>query len=415
MTARRRMLIAIGASALAVPLASFAQQQTVKIPKVGFLGTEFAVSEARHIEALRTGLRELGYVEGKNIAIEFRWAEGKVDRLPSLAAELVGLNVAIIVTYGTPGALAAKGATQMTPIVIVTAGDPIASGLVASLARPGGNLTGSTSVTQDLNGKRLELLKEAAPRVTRVAVLVNPDNPARMPDLRDEQQPIVVTARALHVELKEFEARRPDALNAAFAGMARSQVDGVLVVQDAMLNANPGLIAELAAKQRLPAVGFPEFGEVGGLIGYGADFGELYHHAAYFVDKILKGAKPSEIPVEQPTRFVLMINLKAAKALGITIPQSLLLRADEATGSKSKTLMASLGLAIASWAMVAGQIMGSGRLAASCAHGTPGRASRGLADIHSSKRRRCFLLSDMTVMSFLQVTPFRTTSALDSR
>jgi putative tryptophan/tyrosine transport system substrate-binding protein len=328
MIARRRLLIAIGASALAAPLESFAQQQTAKIPQIGFLGTEFALSEAGHIKALRTGLRELGYVEGKNIAIEFRWAEGKVDRLPNLAAELVGLNVAMIVTYGTPGTLAAKRATQTIPIVMVTAGDPVATGIVASLARPGGNITGSTSVTRDLNAKRLELLKEAAPRVTRVAVLVNPDNPARVPDLHDELQPIVATARALRVELQQFEARRPDALNAAFAEMGKSHVDGVIVIQDAMLNANPRLIAELAAKQRLSSVGFEEFAEGGGLIGYGADFREMYRHAAYFMDKILKGAKPSEIPVEQPTRFELIVNEKTAKALSLTLPSVLLLRAD---------------------------------------------------------------------------------------
>jgi putative ABC transport system substrate-binding protein len=327
--ARRRLLIAIGASALTDPLASFAQQQTARIPRIGFLGTEFALNEASHIEALRTGLREFGYLEGKTIAIEFRWAEGHVDRLPTLAAELVGLNVALIVTYGTPGALAAKRATQTIPIVIVTAGDPVATGIVASLARPGGNITGATSVTRDLNAKRLELLKQAAPGVTRVAVLVNPDNPARVPDLHDELQPIVVTARALKIELQPFEARRPDALNAAFGEMGKSHIEGLVVIQDAMLNANPRLIAELAAKQRLPSVGFEEFAEGGGLIGYGADFREMYRHAAYFVDKILKGAKPSEIPVEQPTKFELIINLKTAKALGLTIPQSVLVRAEE--------------------------------------------------------------------------------------
>ena len=329
MMERRRLLIAIGASAFTVSLASFAQQQTARIPLIGFLGTESAENEARHIEAMRAGLRDLGYVEGKDIALEFRWAEGNVARLPNLAAELAGLNVAMIVTYGTPGALAAKQATQTIPVVIVTAGDPVATGIVASLARPGGNITGSTSVTRDLNAKRLELLKEAAPRVTRVAVLVNPDNPARVPDLHDELQPIVITARALHIELQPFEARRPNALNAAFAAMGKGHVDGLMVIQDAMLNANPGLIAELAAAQRLPSVGFEEFAEGGGLIGYGADFREMYRHAAYFVDKILKGAKPSEIPVEQPTKFELIINLKTARTLGLTIPRSVLLRADE--------------------------------------------------------------------------------------
>ncbi len=328
MMKRRRLLVAIGAIVSAVPLASFAQQQTAKIPLIGFLGTEFALNEASHIEALRTGLHELGYVEGKNIAIEFRWAEGNVARLPNLAAELVGLNVALIVTYGTPGVLAAKRATQTIPIVMVTAGDPVATGIVASLARPGGNVTGSTSITRDLNAKRLELLKEAAPRVTRVAVLVNPDNPARMPDLHDELQPIVVIAKVLKIELQLFEARRPDALNAAFGEMGKSHVDGLVVIQDAMLNANPKPIAELAARQRLPSVGFEEFAKGGGLIGYGADFRDMYRHAAYFVDKILKGAKPSEIPVEQPTRFELVVNENTARVLNLTLPPALLLRAD---------------------------------------------------------------------------------------
>jgi len=278
---------------------------------------------------MRTGLRELGYTEGNNIAIEFRWAEGNVDRLPKLAAELVSLDVAVIVTYGTPGVVAAKQATQTIPIVMVTAGDPVSTGIVASLARPGGNITGSTSITRDLNAKRLELLKEAAPHITRVAVLVNPDNPARVPDLHDELQPLVITAGALQVELHQFRSRRPNEFNTVFAEMAKARIDGLMVIQDAMLNANPRPIAGLAAMQRLPSVGFEEFAEGGGLIGYGSDFQEMYRHAAHFIDKILKGAKPGELPIEQPTKFKLILNAKTAKALGLKIPQSLLLRADE--------------------------------------------------------------------------------------
>ena len=323
------MLLALGASALTVSLASLAQQRPTKIALIGFLGTEFASNEARHIEAMRTGLRELGYTEGNNIAIEFRWAEGNVDRLPKLAAELVSLDVAVIVTYGTPGVVAAKQATQTIPIVMVTAGDPVSTGIVASLARPGGNITGSTSITRDLNAKRLELLKEAAPHITRVAVLVNPDNPARVPDLHDELQPLVITAGALQVELHQFRSRRPNEFNTVFAEMAKARIDGLMVIQDAMLNANPRPIAGLAAMQRLPSVGFEEFAEGGGLIGYGSDFQEMYRHAAHFIDKILKGAKPGELPIEQPTKFKLILNAKTAKALGLKIPQSLLLRADE--------------------------------------------------------------------------------------
>ncbi len=312
---RRNLLMALGAGALAAPLASFAQQQPAKVARIGFLGSGSASGYASLVDALRAGLRD----------IEFRWAEGKYDRLPDLAAELVRLKVDVLVTQGTPAALAAKRATTTIPIVMAVSGDAVATGLVASLARPGGNITGSTLFNPELAAKRLELLKEAMPRITRVAVLVNPDNPARGPDF----QLIKITARSLKVEIEPFEVRGPNEFESAFAAMAKRRVDAVTINQDGMLNANSRAIADLAAKQRLPSAGFKEFAEAGGLIGYGVNRPEMFRRAAYFVDRILKGAKPGDMPVERPTKFELVVNMKTAKALGIKIPQTILLRADK--------------------------------------------------------------------------------------
>ena len=325
MTTRRELLIALGAGALAAPLASFAQQQTAKIARIGFLGSESASGYASRVEALRAGLRDLGYVEGKNIVIEFRWAEGKRDRLPDLAAELVRIKVGVLVTHGTPGTRAAKNATTTIPIVMAASGDPVASGLVTSLARPGGNVTGSTFFSPELAAKRLELLKEAFPRTKRVAVLMHPDNPLNGPVLTAMER----TTRSLKLELKQFEVRGPDEFKNAFSAMTKSRVDAVTIGQDGMLQANVRAIADLATKKRIPSTGSKEFGEAGGVIGYGVDFLELWRRAAVFVDKILKGTKPGDIPVERATRFELVINLKTAKALGIKIPNSILVRADK--------------------------------------------------------------------------------------
>ena len=319
---RRAFLIALGTYALAAPLASFAQQQP-KVTRIGFLGPESASRYASRMEALRAGLRDLGYVEGKNLIIEFRWAEGKYDRLPDLASELVRSKVDVIVTGGTPGVLAAKRATTTIPIVMAASGDAIAHGLVVSLARPGGNITGSTFFSPELSAKRLELLKETMRRITQVAVLLNPDNTAIGPDFQAMQ----IAAKSMKMELQPFEARGPNEFDSAFSAMAKRRVDAVAIHQDPMLTANARAIANLAAKLRLPSIGGTEFAEAGGLIGYGANLPDLYRRAATYVDKILKGAKPAELPVEQPIKFELVINMKTANALGIKIPNSILLRA----------------------------------------------------------------------------------------
>jgi putative ABC transport system substrate-binding protein len=270
-------------------------------------------------------LRDLGYVEGKNLVMEFRWADGMYDRLPNLAAELVRLKVDVIVTGGTPGTRAAKQATATIPIVMAVSGDAVATGLIASLARPGGNITGTTYFDPELAAKRLELLKEAVPRATRVGVLTNPDNPQTM---GTTLQYIRRAAESLKLNLSIFEARSPNEFEHIFSAMVESRVDAVAVVDDGMFIANQRKIADIAANKRLPLTGAKELAETGGLIGYGVDFVQTYYRAAYFVDRILKGTKPGDLPVEQSAKFELVINLKTAKALGLTIPQSLLQRAD---------------------------------------------------------------------------------------
>jgi putative ABC transport system substrate-binding protein len=324
---RRRFIT--GFVIASTPLGATASAQEYKAEKVyriGFLGTASASAQAKRVDALRAGLRDLGYVEGKNIVIEFRWAEGRYDRLPDLAAELVRLKVDVLVTAGTPGTLAAKKATTTVPIVMVGIGDAVATGVVASLARPGGNITGSTDSVPELMAKLLELLKEIMPRTRRVAVLVNPDNPSRpSPVLKA----MGTTAGSLKVELQKFEARGPSEFESAFSRMAKSRVDAVVVTTDVLFNYNVAAVADLAAKKRLPSAGAKAFAEAGGLIGYGLNFPDMDRRAAYFVDKILKGVKPEDLPVQQPTKFELVVNLKTAKALGLTIPQTLLLRADQ--------------------------------------------------------------------------------------
>ena len=300
-------------------------QQPAKVARIGFLGANSASSWASRLEAFRLGLRELGYVEDANIVIEFRWAEEQYERLPALAAELVRLKVDILVTYGTPGTLAAKRATTTIPIVMVHTGDAIITGLVANLARPGGNITGSTFFVPELMAKRLELLKDAIPRITQVATLVKPDNPL----LRTPPQALHMAAKSLKIELQQFEARGPEEFKAAFSAIAERRVDALAILDDAVFIANARALAILAAKHRLPSAGFDELVEAGGLIGYGVDFLPMYRRAAVFVDKILKGAKPGDLSIEQATKFRLAINLKTSNALGLTIPQSLLLRADE--------------------------------------------------------------------------------------
>ena len=321
---RRRFVAAIGA-ALAAPLESFAQQPA-KIARIGFLIPAYASSYASRVEALRAGLRERGYVEGRDFVIEFRVADGNYDRLPGLAAELARLKVDVIVTAGTPGTRAAKQATAAIPIVMAVSGDAVATGLIASLARPGGNVTGTTYFDPELHAKRLELLKEAVPRITRVGALINPDNPQAT---GTTLQALRRAAESLKVELPLFEARRPSEFEGAFSAMAKRPVDAVAIVDDPMFLGNLRSIADIAANTRLPSTGAKEFAEAGGLIGYGVDFAGTFRRAAYFVDRILRGTKPNELPVEQATRFELVINRKAASALGVAIPQQLLLRADK--------------------------------------------------------------------------------------
>jgi putative ABC transport system substrate-binding protein len=298
--------------------------QSGKVYRIGFLSAGSPSTHAPRVEAFRAGLRDFGYVEGKNIIIEYRWAEGKSDRLPALAAELVRLNVEVLIAAGTPGILAAKQATTTIPIVMAGSGDAVATGLVASLARPGGNVTGLTDAVPELMAKWLEILKEAVPRTERVAVLVNPDNPTVGPDRRATEE----RAQSLNVELRRFDVRHADEMEDAFANMTRSRIEGIVLSTDAVFNANHGAIASLAVQRRLPAAGSKEFAEAGGLIGYGVAISDNHRRSASFVDKILRGAKPADLPVEEPKSFEMVINLRTAKALGLTIPPPLLLRAD---------------------------------------------------------------------------------------
>jgi putative ABC transport system substrate-binding protein len=322
----RRAFVVGALGLLAAPLAAEAQQAG-RVPRIGFLVLTSPSSASRLLDAFRQGLRELGWVEGQNIVIDYRFAEGKYDRLPDLAAELVWLKVDVIAAGPTPPALAAKNATGTIPIVMTVAAHPVELGLVASLARPGGNVTGlSYDVGLETIVKGLELLKEALPKVRRVAILWNAVNPAQALVIRD----INAAARSSGVQLQLLGVRGPSEFDGAFAAMAKHRVEAVLVVADSLFNLHRAQLADLAAKNRLPSMhGLRENVEAGGLMSYGPSLVATYRRAAVFVDKILKGAKPSELPVEQPTKFDLVINLKTAKALGLTIPQSLLLRADQ--------------------------------------------------------------------------------------
>jgi putative ABC transport system substrate-binding protein len=324
---RRRFLLTSLAGAIAAPLATTAAQPPEKVPRVGFLGPRTRSDDAGFADAFLQGLRELGWVEGKTIVIEYRWAEGRSDRLPDLAAELVRLKVDVIFAGSTAVAVAAKNATGTIPIVMATGGDPVGRGLVATLARPGGNVTGlSFSVGMDIVGKWLELLKETVPKVRRVAVLSNPANPSHALGIES----VIAAARAVGVQPQLLKAGGPNEFDNAFAAMARERAEALLVLLDPFFGFHRARLSELAAKSRIPAMyGSREYPEAGGLMSYGADFRHSHRRSATYVDKILKGAKPADLPVEQPTKFELMINLKTAKALGLTIPPSLLARADQ--------------------------------------------------------------------------------------
>jgi putative ABC transport system substrate-binding protein len=324
---RRTFLAGTGAVFLAAPLAA-AAQQTGKVPRIGWLGTSAAVSP--HLrEAFLQGLRDLGYVEGRTVVIEWRYAEEKFERLPALAAELVTLKVDVIVTGSTPTAVAAKQATRTLPIVFAAVADPVTSGLVTSLAQPSGNVTGLSPLGSELVGKRLEHLKQVVPGVARVAVLWQPSAKPERAE-KDQLKEADIAARALGVRVQFVEARGPADFDRAFSDITRARADALTVLGSNMFTNERKRLVDLAAKNRLPAVyPFREFVDAGGLMSYGASIADLFRRAATYVDKILKGAKPGDLPVEQPTKFELVINLKTAKALGLTIPPSLLGRADE--------------------------------------------------------------------------------------
>jgi putative ABC transport system substrate-binding protein len=324
---RRVFISGITLGLLTAPFAAEAQE-TGKVPRIGFLVLTSPSTASRLLDAFRQGLREVGWVEGQNIVIDYRFAEGKYDRLPDLAAELVRLKVDIIVAVATPGVAAAKNATETIPIVMIAgSADPVGLGFIASLVRPGGNVTGlSYSVGPEIFGKQLELLKETVPKVRRVAILSNPASPVQPLIIRE----VNVAARSLGVQLQLLEARGPSEFDGAFAAMAKERVGALLVVADPMLISHRTRLADIAARSRLPAAyGTRDSVEAGGLMSYGPSVPDLFRRSAAFVDKILKGASPADLPVEQPTTFELVINLKTAKALGLTIPPSLLQRADQ--------------------------------------------------------------------------------------
>jgi len=319
----RRSLLAGLMSIVVTPVAVEAQPAG-KVPRVGMLMPVSPAAASYNIEAFRRGLAERGYSEGQNIALESRFADGRVEPLADLAAELVRLNVDVIVTWGTPAAHAAKRATQTIPIVMAAVAEPVATGLVASLARPGGNITGVSFPSR--NGKNVQLLKEIVPQVSKVALLWNPDNQVHPVVLREMQR----AAGIMAVQLQPLAVRDPREFDAAFAAMMRERADAVIVLNELMFLAHRTRIVDLVAKSRLPATyDRREWAEAGGLMSYGPSFRDSFRRAAAYVDKILKGTKPSDLPVEQPTRFELVINLKTAKTLSLTIPPALLLRADQ--------------------------------------------------------------------------------------
>jgi ABC-type uncharacterized transport system substrate-binding protein len=319
-------VVTLALSLLVAPLTAVAQQPT-HVHRIGFLAaTAPAPERARNLEAFLEGMRALDYVEGQNLVMEYRSAEGQYERLPDLAAELVHLKVDVLVVPTTPAALAAKQATTTIPIVMASVHDPVGSGLVASLARPGGNITGLSNMAPELVGKQLEFLKEVLPTVSRVAVLWNPTNPSNLLMLREAD----VAAQALGVQLHPLEVRGPDAFDSTFAAMTSAHVGALVILGDAMFQMHRRRLAELAVMSHLPAMyGVRADVEAGGLISYGVSIPDQHRRAATYVAKLLKSATPADLPVEQPTKFELVINLKTAKALDLIIPPTLLFQADE--------------------------------------------------------------------------------------
>jgi putative tryptophan/tyrosine transport system substrate-binding protein len=322
---RREFITLLGGAVVVWPLAARAQQAG-KTYRIGILETTSPALNARNLAALRQGLQELGYVEGQNLIIEYRSANGRIERFPELAAELVRLKVDVIVTRGTPAVQAAKNATATIPVVMAASGDPLGTGVVAGLPRPGKNVTGLSAFTIELLGKQVELLREVVPGIKRIAFLHNLENPVA----RTQWEAIKIANRSLSIEPLLLDVRRPEDLARAFDLAVAEHADALVVGNDTVTHANRSQVVELAAKHRLPAVYLArEIVDAGGLMTYGVSYPDLYHRAATFVDKILKGTKPADLPVEQPTKFELVFNLKTAKAIGLTIPESLLLRADE--------------------------------------------------------------------------------------
>jgi putative ABC transport system substrate-binding protein len=325
MNARSLRLLVTLVVLLATPIAAQGQSAG-KVYRIGFLGTTSPRGpHGAFVDAFRESLRERGYVEGKNLTIEYRWAESNYDRLPALADELVRLKVDLLLTHGTPGSRAAQGATTTIPIVIAIAGDVVATGLVQSLARPGGNITGSSFSFADVNAKRIEILKEALPGLKRVAVLMNDANAGNAVTFAAMAQ----TARAAKVEVVQISTRSPDDFDRAFAEIVRSHAGAVSMYEDALFLAQTAKLAALAERHRLPTIGFREYAYDGGLLAFGIDFPDVWRRAAGFVDRILKGARPSDLPMEQAGKYEAVVNLRTAKTLRLTIPRGVLLRANK--------------------------------------------------------------------------------------
>ena len=321
---RREVITLLGGVAAGWPLVARAQPAG-KIYRIGFLGVTSRAEYRGQVDALQTGLRQLGYEEGNNVVFEYRWAEGRYDRLLGLAVELVNLKVDVLVAHSTPGARAAKQATSTIPIVVCAVADPVDVGLVASLARPGGNLTGLTFFLAEICAKRVELIKEAIPNLTRVAVIINPGNVSHSIVLELMQQ----TAAALGVELVPVEVKTHDDIAAAIAGVATRSASALVAIEDPLVISNARQIADFALQNRLPLIGFKPQAEASALMEYGPDFLDLFYRAATLVDKILKGTSPANLPIERAVKFELIVNLKTAKALGVTVPLTLIASADE--------------------------------------------------------------------------------------
>jgi putative ABC transport system substrate-binding protein len=320
---RRREFIILVGSAVAWPLGAHAQQ---KIPRIGFMGNSTAALEANLVDAFREGLREIGYEEGRNIVIEYRWADGNYDVFPALVAELIAAKVDAIVTAGTPAALAVKKATTTVPLIMVAVGDPVGTGLVPSLARPGGNLTGLSSIAPDLEGKRLQLLREVVPALSHVAMFVNSLNPFHISSIKQAR----AAAQTMGIKLQLHDIPKSEDLDDAFAAIRKERPDALLILADRVFLHNRQRIVDFTKEQRLANVNaYKELVEVGGLMSYGPSYEDMHKRAAIYVDKILKGAKPADIPIEQPSKFTFIVNLKAAKELGVTVPSQLLGLADQ--------------------------------------------------------------------------------------